>query len=652
MRNKTCYKLIIFLISVVLFNSSCQSARKTTSSNKLVASSFGTYTNHESAQYNGWERSSVYVPMKDGTRVAVDTYLPTKNGIKIDKLVPVILHYTRYIRAKEIDGKLLTKVDRDPILQHMLKHGYAVAVVDARGTGASFGVHNGPISVEESQDSYDIIEWLGAQPWSSGRVGMAGRSYPGITQYQAAVNAPPSLKAIFPEMAGSTIFDFIFKGGIYKQNYIEKWGAITQKMDEGNMGAPARVDADIDGSMRKSAIAEHRNNVWVKDLTEDKTSRFRDGKNPEESSITWSWDTVGVIDDIEMYDSSGVAIYHYVGWYDIYTSQQTLLYTILQKTKTPQKMIIGPWVHTDGYGGTVHKAEILRWYDYWLKGIDNGVMDEPPVHYFVMQGNNTLPTAKDTKKSIDEMNAEEAVLWRSSVDWPPADLQRTAYFFGKGSSGTIASINDGSLTLKADNNLAKDEHTINYTSSSGSFSRWMSGLGLRRELPTGTTFFDTRNVENKKILTYTSEPLEQELEILGYPIIHLWVTSNQPDGDFFVYLEEVDSDGLSHYISEGVIRASYRSLTKGFWNELGIPHHPSLKEDLVSLPEEPVELLFDLTGTAIVIDKGHRLRVSVAGADVANYELFPDPRGEDAPTVMIYRGGNKSSYIELPYLQK
>jgi len=165
-------------------------------------SSFGTYTDEEAAVWDGWNRYSVYVPAKDGTRLAVDYFLPTRGGEEPTEPVPVVLHYTRYIRAIEgEDGKVRGR-EADPVLRHLLKHGYAIAAADARGTGASFGVHHGAFSVEETQDSYAIIEWLAAQSWSNGKVGMSGRSYPGMTQYQAATQAPPALKAICPEMAG------------------------------------------------------------------------------------------------------------------------------------------------------------------------------------------------------------------------------------------------------------------------------------------------------------------------------------------------------------------------------------------------------------------------------------------------------------------
>ena len=189
---------------------------------------------------------------------------------------------------------------------------------------------------------------------------------------------------------------------------------------------------------------------------------------------------------------------------------------------------------------------------------------------------------------------------------------------------------------------------MDFTSNSGSFNRWRNGYGARRASPEGTTFFDERTAENEKALTYTTAPLSEDLVLLGYPIIHLWVSSTHADGDFFAYLEEVDAEGNSHYVSEGAQRASYRALSDAPWNNFGLPFHRGHEEDLAELPDEPIELVFDLMGTGIVIDAGHRIRVSITGADAANHELYPDPAG-GAPSISVYRNSSHASYIELPH---
>ena len=238
---------------------------------------FGAYARE--ATYDGANRYSVYVPMPDGVRVSVDYFIPTAGGAEASEPLPTILHYTRYTRAFLIEDEngepqLSATGERDPVLQHMLHRGYTVVVADARGTGASFGVHNGAFSIEETADSFHIIEWIAAQPWSDGNVGMHGRSYPGMTQYQAATQAPPALKAIFAEMAGPTPYDFVFRGGTYKNEFIDTWGSGTRQADLST--APAPVDDDASGAMRDAAVAEHAANIWAQDLVGAEAAAFRD----------------------------------------------------------------------------------------------------------------------------------------------------------------------------------------------------------------------------------------------------------------------------------------------------------------------------------------------------------------------------------------
>jgi predicted acyl esterase len=639
-----------------------------------VASSFGDY-GPETPPFDGRNRYSLYIPMKDGVQVAIDYYLPTAAGVESTDKLPVVLHYTRYQRATEDEtGKLQTKMDNDPVLQHLSRNGYAIAVADARGTGASFGVNNGAFSQEETADSVTIIEWLAAQPWSNGNIGMQGRSYPGMTQYEAATQGPPALKAIFAEMAGPTAYDFVFTNGTFKKDFVEKWGNLTKAMDLSESTRPARVDADTDGKQRDEAVAAHAKNLWAHDILSSPENRYRDFDGVAPNGAQWSWEAINTIDNMAELSTHDVAIYHLVGWYDIYTTQQPFLYESLEG-QVPQKMMIGPWVHSGGYGGPVHKAEILRWYDHWLKGVANGIMDEEPVHYYVMKGNNTVPATADSAaptdasaataaaRSLDETGAEDGGAWIATREWPPATTAPVRLAFAAGMSGTIESVNDGTLAIGEPNQSAEsrastpsveagvDAHQVDYTSSMGSFSRWMNGYGSTREQPADTAFFDERTAEDVKALTWTSEPLAAAMTIVGYPVVHLVMSSTHTDGDVFVYLEEVDATGASHYVTEGAIRASHRKLDAAPWKNFGLPFHRSFEADVQPLVKnEATTLDFDLEGTAIVIDKGHRIRITLAGADRANYELWPDPKGKDRPTITVHRGGDDASYVEVPVL--
>ncbi len=161
-------------------------------------SRFGEYRGYSQATYDGWKRTSFYIPARDGTRLAVDLFLPTREGRLAAEPLPVIWTAHRYQRAVKEEGKVYTILDTFPWLTEIMRHGYVVAAVDVRGSGASFGTFGGIFNRRETEDSYDVTEWLGIQPWSTGKVGMYGRSYLAITEYLAAGKAPPHLAAIFP----------------------------------------------------------------------------------------------------------------------------------------------------------------------------------------------------------------------------------------------------------------------------------------------------------------------------------------------------------------------------------------------------------------------------------------------------------------------
>ncbi len=610
-------------------------------------SAFGRYSGYSEPIFDGWTRRAEYVPMLDGTFLAVNYFLPTVNGREPTEALPVILVYTRYLRAWEEGGQVVTMVDEYSFLQEILRHGYVLAIANARGSGSSFGFRNGEFSAEETADADEIVEWLAAQEWSDGHIGMWGRSYSGMTTYHAATQAPPHLDAIVAEMAGPVLYDFIYQGGAYKKDFMQVWTNIVWRMDTGRANLPARVDEDTDGSMRDAAVAEHEDNFWPYPMSN--RTKYRNSRITRENGVPWSWDMASSIHGAEAIKDAGIPVYHLLGWYDQYATQQALMYENLKPG--PQKMTIGPWPHSAGIGGLVHTAEILRWFDYWLKGIDNGIMDDKPVHYYLMRGNNTVPQGPGQDLSRDEIEAEDGRRWKATAQWPPRKAKSRTYFFGSGDSGTVASANDGRLgTQRPAKRKGRDRYRVDTTSSMGTYSRWMTGYGVERDDPPGTTFFDERTSEDEKALTYTSEPMATSWAIVGYPVVHLWVTSTQKDGDFFVYLEEIDAEGNAHYVTEGMLRAAFRSVAESPWDNFGLPFHPCRKKDRLELSKkEPVELVFDLMGTAIVIDEGHRLRIAIAGADGPHHDLYPNP--SKAPRVTVFRDRTHSSYIELPMMK-
>lgn len=577
-------------------------------------SRFGEYEGYSQLVYSEWVRLSQYVEVRDGTRLAVDLFRPAVDGVPVEDPLPVIWTHHRYHRARlRDDGGVRSLIDQVPGLERVLQHGYVIAAVDVRGGGASYGARKGEFTRQESLDAYDITEWLAAQPWSTGKIGMFGISYLGITQYLAASTQPPHLVAIFPQMAMFDLYYFVYTGGVFKEDFVFNWGGKTFLLDR--VIDPPSVDDDPLGVQLAEARAEHAGN-WNIYMLARQINPYRDAKlNGMDAFVELSPSSY-----IDAINESGVAIYHLAGWYDMYPEDALLWYNNLD---VPQKIVVTPWSH-DGEGGFDLVAEHLRWFDYWLKGIDNGIMDEPPIVYDVM----TRPGVYD---------------WRTAESWPLPETQYTPFYFVAGPSGSIDSVNDGLLLREAPAAAAgADDYMVDYTTTTGTSNRWANGRGIPFEYP------DMR-ANDAKALTYTTPPLDADMEITGHPIAHLWVSADAEDADFFVYLEEVAPSGYSRYITEGTLRASHRALHDAPWDTFGLPFHRGNEADVLPLPADgtPVELVIALQPTSNVFDAGHRIRITVTGADA---DTFRTPQLDPPPTVTLHRSADAPSHIILPLI--
>lgn len=593
----------------------------------------GEYSGYSEAVYDGWDRVSHYITVQedspDETRMAVDFFFPTKGGTRFYDLtdengqpvkLPAIWAQVPYHRAYMLpDGSPLTWIGFvSPWLAEVLSHGYVVCVVDIRGAGASYGTRTGIFSQPEANDAYSITEWLAEQSWCTGNIGMFGLSYMGINQLFAASKAPPHLKCIFPRMAMFDSYSFIYPGGVFEQLFIYSWGFLTRMADLGLPPLPPvmPVDDDPTGTQLAEAIDEHYGNADVYDMFSG--TPFRNDVDPISGEIIHFTRSPHFY--LEEIKSSGIPVYLLNGWYDVFP-EDTLLY--FNNLDNPRKLSIGPWSHvTFDYG--FFAAEHLRWYDYWLKGIENGIMDEPPIYYYTF-------------------NEEEGKEWRSAQKWPVCPELKLNFFFHDGPTGTVSSVNDGALRLYP-SLFGKDVYTVDYNTTTGYPTRWTTTW----EGPGSPFGYPDMTYNDEKGLTYTSRPLELDIRITGHPVVHLVVSSTAADGDFFAYLEEIDESGYSRYITEGVLRASHRSLDDAPYDTMGLPWHRSFPEDIQPLQgNKPVKLKFDLIPTSWVIKAGKRIRVTITCADDGN--TFT-PQFTPVPEITLFRNLFRSSYIQLPVI--
>lgn len=572
----------------------------------------GEYSGYSEQIYDGVKRISQYIEVSDGTRIAVDIHRPLLGGELVTDPLPVVLQSTRYYRFPP-QGII------DP--ENFIKYGYVLAVIDARGTGASYGYRNGPYSPDENQDTKEIIEWLAIQDWCNGTVGMYGSSYMGNSQYATATAAPPSLVSMSPTVGGLDWYSFIYHNGVMNTGFLYGWSASQKAMDlDINLLSSDPLVAD--GS---DPQADHVYNIWPAEIS--LPDMARDSIHPDLDYAP------NIVNSASSYykeiKKSGIAMYHMGAWNDEFTAEQLAAFKLFG-----DKIIIAPGDHAYYYWGeglAFMQTELLRWNDYIIKGIDNGIMDDPPITY----------------ATIDIKNPGSPQ-WKFASEWPLPNQQQMKLYLNGEKSETIPSINDGSLAVqKPKIRSGADDYVVDYNCQvfGGTYNRMMRGnRGDMTENP------------DMLGLTYTSPPLESDMEMTGHPVAHLWVSSDKPDGYFIVYLEEVDENGVSNYVSDGVIRASHRKThPKKPWKEMGVPYHRSYEKDIQPLPEngKAVKLSFGLFPTSYIFHAGSRIRVTITGSDDVTY-IRPDSLifGPDdtPPNVKIYREKRHASYITLPII--
>jgi putative CocE/NonD family hydrolase len=248
-------------------------------------------------------------------------------------------------------------------------------------------------------------------------------------------------------------------------------------------------------------------------------------------------------------------------------------------------------------------------------------MKEPSIYYYVM-------------------GASKKGTWRTTNQWPLANQKPSRFYFSEGKTGSIASVNDGFLLPEPPGNKdAADAYTVDYSTTSGKYSRWYA-VNWPRNYPNMQT-------NDQKALTYTTPPLQSDTEVTGHPIVHLWFVTDAPDLDFFVYLEEVVGS-RSTYITEGNLRVSHRALSKAPYNNLGLPYHSHYKSDLAPIPAgKPVELVFTLLPTSYLFRAGHRIRLTITCADADNFET---PVLSPTPKIHLLRDSAHTSFVEFPII--
>ncbi|MCR0982777.1 CocE/NonD family hydrolase [Roseomonas populi] len=569
---------------------------------------------------------SRYLPMRDGCRIALDAWLPEG----ATGPVPAVLILTPYYRRFAVTPGS----EADPIpnagkfVRHLVPRGYAVVVVDVRGTGASFGTRDSFRSPKEREDSREIADWIVAQPWSDGRIGATGISYPGAASDFLAGTGHPAVKAIAPLFAvWDTYADNYYPGGILLKELARSYDALMVAMDHDrrdllrnyvyyanpDLRGPHPVDEDPDGALLAQAIHGHLGNFRQPDFMGE--FRFREEALPYDPSFSSaSFSPYSVREGIR----PDVAVLACSGWMDGAGYANGAIARFLTLAENPVHLLLGPWDHgarcnvspwrRDTTSDFDLLGELTRFLDHYLMDRDTGLDAEERIHYFAM-------------------HAEE---WRSAPSWPPVPENRRLALSGGGMLGV------------APGEAGEDSAQADFAAGSGHGTRYERIAGIN-----STTYYADWAERQAGLLSWTSEPLEQDSELAGHGLADLWIEASEPDAALFAYLSEVEADGTVRYVTEGLLRALHRKESaapaayRTTW-----PFRSFRREDAAPLvPGRAERIRIPLLPTAWRFRAGSCIRLSIAGADADHCVQVPHGR---PPVLTVLRGGDRASFLELP----
>ncbi len=565
---------------------------------------------------------SRYVTMRDGCRLAVDVWLPQGATGPL----PAILIHTPYYRrfAMRPGGEGESCPNAAKFRDAFVPRGYALVVVDIRGTGASFGTRDSFRSPREREDAREISDWIVAQPWSDGRIGATGISYPGAASDFLASTGHPAVRAIIPLFAvWDTWADHYYPGGVFLNRLAQVYDELMVAMDHDrrdllgkvsyfanpDLAGPAPVDEDSDGSLVRAAVAEHLGNFRMPDFITDLA--FREEPLPYDPNFSSAQISPYAVSHEIPKD---VAIYAVSGWLDGVGYANSAIARFLTMRGNPTHLLLGPWDHgarcnVSPWRARVEPefpllAEMLRFFDEYLMGRDTGLKDEAPVHYFSMHG--------------------EA--WNAAAQWPPIP-ETTRLHFAPGALGATP----------GSNSVAR--HPSDFA--------WGSGHGTRYERIAAINALDYHTDWTERVAAlpaYETVPFAQDMVLSGHAIAELMIASSEADASILCYISEIEADGTARYVTEGLLRALHRKEAPNPPNYQSTwPFRTFHRADAKPLtPGVAERMRIPLLPTSWVFRKGSRLRFSLAGTDADHIKQIPHGR---PPVLSLHLG---ASALDLP----
>ncbi|MBS37047.1 MAG: X-Pro dipeptidyl-peptidase [Thiotrichales bacterium] len=545
------------------------------------------------------------VPMSDGTVLATDVYRPVGQ-----EPAPALLLRTPYDK-RDVESQAYAHP------AWYVAKGFAVVSQDVRGRWLSEGEFE-PFA-NEANDGAETIEWIARQPWCDGSVGMFGFSYPGATQMLAALESQ-TLKAMVPAMTGSSYCDgWTYRNGVLKLSFILTWVAglgRDQALRAGDVQAADEFDALLADAPEFHATLPLREAVPAHLLRY--VPYLHDWLSHRDYDDYWRAHS-----PMERYSDISAPALHIAGWYDLFLEPTLDNYAALAaQGRAPQMLLVGPWVHMpwvrqvgefdfgEAAASTIDELQ-CRFFERWLRGIENGLDAEPAVRLFVLGSNR----------------------WLYSPSWPPPSHETNTFYLH--SDGRAASLNGtGQLTRE------RPQHSRTVDGFPANPHAPVASLGGRGAdnpavAPAGAA--DQRPEEFRNdVLVFSSEPLHEPLTLAGYPEVCLHVAANVPSADFVVRLVDVSADGRAIGLCDAIERVEVAS-------------------------GAVVELKLRLSPIANCFQVGHRIRLEVTGSDFPTHERNPhcpmepfDARATDfrVASQFVFHGGEYLSRLSLPILDE
>ena len=556
------------------------------------------------AEAQSTSKRPLSVPMRDGVQLAADLYLPPGDGP-----FPVLLQLTPYDRSR---------VQRQAL--PYAEHGYAIVAVNSRGIYGSGGVWS-PY-VNEADDGYDTQKWIAEQAWCNGNIGMFGTSYPGFTQLLPAPMRHPAVKALVPVAAQSDNYGSIWSTqGLYHLALGLTWGTNQEAIANGRVRPAVNWMEVFTHVPLKTALSSYG---LISPFVEDTLAH---------GAYDDFWKRMSVR---EKYHEMDVPALHITGWYDdlvhetVYNFVQMRKHSRSEQARRGQRLLIGPWGHgirpRAQYGDAEfgHAVELdsqqlhLRWFEHYLKDVQNGIDSEAPVRIFVMGEN----------------------VWRAEQEWPLSRARPTRLYLRSGGSANTR-FGDGTLVPDLPASEMPDRYRYDPMNPTPTYGG--SGCCGGGTTPHGP--LDQRvNQSRQDVLVYTTEPLSDDTEVTGAIEFDLYFSTDVQDTDFFATISDVYPDGKAVLVAEGMLRARFRE---------------SIEEPSLLTPGDIYRVAITFWETSNLFRSGHRIRLHLTSSNFPRFARNLNsarPLGEGRAsdiriaTQVIYHDSQRPSALVLPVI--